>query len=48
MKYIAVVHEKGQYDDNIKYEFSSAEERGWFLKDMSGALICVDAYCIAN
>lgn len=48
MKYIAVVHEKGQYDDNVTYEFPSAEERGWFLKNMSGVLLCVDAYHTAD
>lgn len=45
-KYIAIVHEKGQYDDNVKYEFDSAEERRNFMKAMQGVLICVDAYTV--
>ena len=43
-KYIAIVHENGYYNDNIKYEFMSEEERRDFLKNMSGVLICVEAY----
>ena len=43
-KYIAIVHEKGQYDDNVKYEFDSDDERRDFLKAMRGVLICTEAY----
>ena len=43
-KYIAIVHEKGQYDDNVKYEFDSDDERRDFLKEMRGVLICTEAY----
>ena len=43
-KYIAIVHEKGQYDDKVKYEFDSFDERKWFLVSMSGVLICTEAY----
>ena len=44
--YIAIVHEKGEYDYPSKYEFSSNEERREFLKKMAGVLICTDAYYI--
>ena len=44
MKYIAIVHEKGEYDYNTKYEFDSFEERYYFLKSMQGILICIEAY----
>lgn len=47
-KCIAIVHEKGQYDDNVKYEFYSADERRDFLKAMQGVLICIDAYTIVK
>ena len=43
-KYIAIVHEKGQYDDLVKYEFDSFDERKWFLVSMRGVLICTEAY----
>ena len=43
-KYIAIVHEKGQYDDIVKYEFDSFDERKWFLVSMRGVLICTEAY----
>lgn len=43
-KYIAIVHEKGQYDDIVKYEFDSFDERKWFLENMRGVLICTEAY----
>lgn len=45
-KYIAIVHEKGQYDDKVKYEFDNAEERRDFLKAMQGVLIAVDCYSV--
>lgn len=45
-KYIAIVHEKGQYDDNVKYEFDSYEERKAFLIAMRGVLFCSEAYSI--
>ena len=44
MKYIAIVHEKGNHDYKTKYEFDSDEERRDFLKNMSGGLICIEAY----
>ena len=43
-KYIAIVHEKGQYDDIVKYEFDIFDERKWFLVSMRGVLICTEAY----
>lgn len=43
-KYIAIVHEKGQYDDNVKYEFDSFDEMRRFLVAMRGALFCSEAY----
>ena len=43
-KYIAIVHEKGQYDDIVKYEFDSFDERKWFLVSMRGVLICTESY----
>ena len=43
-KYIAIVHEKGQYDDKVKYEFDSSDERRRFLVAMMGALFCSDSY----
>jgi hypothetical protein len=42
--YIAIVHEKGQYDDSVKYEFSTLEEAREFLKAMQGVLITTDFY----
>ncbi|MGA4517375.1 hypothetical protein ACPA0F_08910 [Solibacillus silvestris] len=47
-KYIAIVHEKGEYDDHVKYEFETSEERKDFLKRMQGVLICTEAYTINN
>lgn len=45
-KYIAIMHEKGEYDDKVKYEFPTEEERYNFIKAMSGYLICLEAYHI--
>ena len=44
MKYIAIVHEKGNLDCKTKYEFDTYEERRDFLKIMSGVLVCTEAY----
>lgn len=45
-KYIAIVHEKGQYDDNVKYEFDSIEDLRNFMKAMQGVLIATDVYSV--
>lgn len=42
--YIVVVHEKGQYDDKVQYEFETMEEVRSFLKAMQGILFAVDVH----
>lgn len=42
--YILIVHEKGQYDDKVKYEFESPEEVRNFMKAMRGVLFMNEAY----
>ena len=42
--YIAVVHEKGQYDDKVRYEFESMEELRNFMKSMQGVLFADEVY----
>lgn len=42
--YIAIVHEKGEYDYSTKYEFNSLWEMRDFLKEMQGILVATDCY----
>lgn len=44
MKIIAIVHEKGQYDDKVKYEFETDEEFRSFAKAMRGVLMINEVY----
>lgn len=46
MKVIAKVHEKGQYDDIVTYEFESWEICRNFLKAMQGVLFANEVYAI--
>lgn len=47
-KYIAIVHEKGQYDDKVKYEFDSKEELREFMKIMRGILFANEVYSVTR
>lgn len=42
--WIAIVHEKGQYDDKVKYEFETIEELQNFMKSMRGVLFASEVY----
>lgn len=42
--WILIVHEKGQYDDKVKYEFETKEELRNFMKAMQGILIMNECY----
>ena len=46
MKIIAIVHEKGQYDDKVKYEFESREELRSFREAMRGVLMFNEVYFV--
>lgn len=48
MKLIAIVHEKGQYDDKVKYEFNSREEFKSWCDAMRGVLMVNESYWIAD
>ena len=44
MKVIAIMREKGQYEDKVRYEFESTKEARQFIKAMIGILVCDDYY----
>lgn len=48
MKIIAIAHEKGQYDDKVKYEFDSAEEFRAWATAMRGVLMINEVYRVAK
>ena len=47
-KYIAIVHEKGEYDFQTKYEFESMEELHNFMKNMRGVLFASEVYSVES
>ena len=42
--WVAIVHEKGEYDYSTRYEFETAEELRNFLIAMSGVLFASEVY----
>ena len=48
MKIIAIAHERGQYDDKVKYEFDSAEEFRSWATAMRGVLMINEVYRVAK
>ncbi len=42
--YVAIVHEKGQYDDPVIYEFETMEELRNFMVIMRGVLFASEVY----
>lgn len=45
-KYIAIVHEKGEYDFQTKFEFESMEELRNFMKNMRSVLFASEVYSV--
>lgn len=41
---VAVMRERGQYEDKVRYEFETTEEARQFIKAMIGVLVCADFY----
>lgn len=47
-KTIVIVHEKGDYDYKIRYEFDTRDEARNFMKHMIGVLVVIDFYTEAK